>query len=189
MECQSRCHFSGDSGGRGLLLGSWGGCHSKCKVLEVLWHSSLGRGRNGGCGRCGLYFFLKEARKSMWAPAESRSKESNSALRGMWRGKYPPGLDGCLRWPQSVRERAGTPARAHARMHTAHSPAPPSAESGRDHLATSLLSISVCSLLDDVRETPKCAGSAGEPGRLPGGGTGSVGRRSPKSLSSESHTP
>lgn len=54
----------------------------------------------------------------------------------------------------------GTPARAHARTHTAHSPAPPSAESGRDHLATSLLSISACSLLDDVHETPKCAGSA-----------------------------
>ena len=106
MECQSRCHFSGDSGGRGLLLGSWGGCHSKCKVLEVLWHSSLGRRRNADCGRCGLYFFLKEARKSMLAPAESRSKENNGALRGTWRGKCSLGLDGCLRWPQSVRERA-----------------------------------------------------------------------------------
>ena len=44
-ECQNRCH----SGGRSSL-GSWGGYHSKCKVLKVLWHSCLGRRRNGVCG-------------------------------------------------------------------------------------------------------------------------------------------
>lgn len=85
-------------------MGSWGGRHPRCKGLEVSWHSSIGRRRNGVCGRRGLYLFLQEARKRDQAPAESRSKENNSALRGTWRGKCPPGLDGCLRWPHLVRE-------------------------------------------------------------------------------------
>lgn len=114
------------------------------------------------------------------APAESRSKGRNSALRGTWRGKCPQGPDGCLRWsPPGQGE--GTLACAQARMCTMGTPARLSAEeSRRDQFTTSLFSISVCCLSHDVHWTPKGAGSSLRAGQTSGWRNKPCGHKEPQ---------
>lgn len=134
----------------GASWGAWGGY----EVWEALWHSSLwGRG-SGVYERPGLYFFLKRARRHVWAPAESRvqgekwCREENQE-RPPWMPQVAPFWSG-----------EGTRC-VHTPTHVHSAPAPLSAEeSRRHHFTTSLLWTSVCSLLGDVHWTLKGVGSA-----------------------------
>ena len=153
-ECQ-RGAFSLVTLEPGASWGAWGGY----EVWEALWNSSLwGRG-NGVCERCGLYFFLKQARRHVWAPAESRvqgekwcreeNQERQVPTRPPWMSQVAPFWSG-----------EGTRC-VHTPTHVHRAPAPLSAEkSRRDHFTTSLLSTSVCSLSGDVHWTLKGVGSA-----------------------------